>query len=99
MNERKIRVQVGLMALAAIAVLGSMIVFFGTTPRWFKGGTTYLVEFPEAPGVNPGAPVRRSGIKIGQVSHVDLDEETGLVRVNIIRLLEGGNKNDSIAKI
>ena len=84
MNERKIRVQVGLMALAAIAVLGSMIVFFGTTPRWFKGGTTYLVEFPEAPGVNPGAPVRRSGIKIGQVSHVDLDEETGLVRVNII---------------
>lgn len=84
MNERKLRLQVGLMAVGAIAVLGTMILFFGTAPRWFSAGTSYLVEFPEAPGVNPGAPVRRSGIKIGQVSRVDLDEETGMVRVSIL---------------
>ncbi len=84
MNERKIRLQVGIMAVGAISVLGAMILFFGTTPRWFTAGTSYTVEFPEAPGVNAGAPVRRSGIKIGQVSRVDLDEETGMVRVSIV---------------
>lgn len=84
MNERKIRLQVGFMAIGAISVLGAMILFFGTVPRWFTAGTTYKVVFPEAPGVNPGAPVRRSGIRIGQVSRVDLDEETGMVRVSIM---------------
>ena len=79
MKERKMRFQVGLMSLGAISILGIMIFYFGNTPRWLRGGTQYSVEFPEAPGINPGAPVKRSGIRVGQVVRVDLDEESGHV--------------------
>jgi len=79
MKERKMRFQVGLMSVAAISILGIMIFYFGNTPRWLRRGTEYAVDFPEAPGINPGAPVKRSGIRVGQVVRVDLDEQSGHV--------------------
>ena len=83
MKERKMRFQVGLMSVAAISILGVMIFYFGNTPRWLRRGTEYNVEFPEAPGINPGAPVKRSGIRIGQVVRVDLDELSGHVLLTL----------------
>ncbi|MGL6097200.1 MAG: MlaD family protein, partial [Fimbriiglobus sp.] len=32
----------------------------------------------------PGTPVRKSGVRVGAVSTVELDEDTGLVRVNVV---------------
>ena len=37
----------------------------------------------DAPGIAVGTPVRRSGVRIGEVTAVDLDNETGEVRVEI----------------
>src|SRR5206468_12880581 len=42
------------------------------------------IVFDDAPGVAPGTPVRRSGVRIGEVKSVDLDDETGKVRVAIV---------------
>ena len=35
------------------------------------------------PGIGPGTPVRRSGVRIGQVTGLSLDDTTGQVRVQI----------------
>jgi phospholipid/cholesterol/gamma-HCH transport system substrate-binding protein len=54
-----------------------------------RRGTTYTVLFNEAPGVSPGTPVRRSGVRIGAVREVALDNETGVVRV--VLAIDAGN--------
>jgi phospholipid/cholesterol/gamma-HCH transport system substrate-binding protein len=83
MAERKLRLRLGLFVAAALAVLFILVVLFGGTPSIFSNNVRYVVLFPEAPGVGPGTPVRKSGVRIGQVTRLDLDEQTGEVRVNI----------------
>src|SRR5439155_7537195 len=39
--------------------------------------------FSDAPGVAKGTPVRKSGVRIGEVDAVELDDENGTVRVRI----------------
>jgi phospholipid/cholesterol/gamma-HCH transport system substrate-binding protein len=55
----------------------------------FRRSTTYTVLFNEAPGVAPGTPVRRSGVRIGEVRETTLDDATGVVRV--VLALDAGN--------
>src|SRR5206468_1832517 len=50
----------------------------------FSPRNPYTIVFDDAPGVAPGTPVRRSGVKIGEVASVDLDDESGKVRVKIL---------------
>jgi ABC-type transporter Mla subunit MlaD len=83
MAERKLRLRLGLFVAAALAVLFVLVLLFGGTPSIFSNQARYVVLFPEAPGVGPGTPVRKSGVRIGQVTRIDLDEQTGEVRVNI----------------
>ena len=51
--------------------------------RLFRRTATYFVTFTEAPGVAPGTPVRRSGVRIGEVADVQLDDESGKVKVTL----------------
>ncbi|NDI17010.1 MAG: MCE family protein [Verrucomicrobia bacterium] len=44
-------------------------------PGLFKSVNQYQVSFNDAPGISAGAPVRRSGVRIGQVSHITLDDK------------------------
>lgn len=82
MNESALRFRVGLFVLAGLVLLGVMIILFGGFPTFFTPQNTYSVLFRSAPGVESGTPVRRSGITIGEVKSVDL-EENGRVRVTI----------------
>jgi ABC-type transporter Mla subunit MlaD len=68
---------------AAIILLAILIMLFGGLPTLFKGYDRYTIWFESAAGVNPGTPVRRSGVRIGQVESVELNNETGKVRVII----------------
>src|SRR5262249_27202314 len=52
-------------------------------PTALKPQDRYYIVFEHAPGVAPGTPVRRSGVRIGQVQRLDLDDATGQVRVTI----------------
>lgn len=83
MNEHGIRLRLGALVILALVLLGAMVVMFGSLPGMFQRTNTYVVRFTDAPGLTAGAPVRRSGVKIGRVRDVQLDEETGIVRATV----------------
>lgn len=78
MDERTLRLRVGVVVLAAILVTGILVMLMGDMP--FPGGTKKVIYviFPTAPGVDVGTPVRKSGITIGRVSRVELLKPTGV---------------------
>src|SRR5215472_11744646 len=84
MNEQALRFRIGVFVLSALLLLAVLITLFGSFPRLFVRSHEYTVRFADAPGVEQGTPVRRSGVRVGEVKHVSLDDETGEVRVQII---------------
>lgn len=84
MNEQALRFRLGVFVLMTLILLAVLVLLFGGFPTLFKQHHTFLVTFTSAAGVAPGTPVRRSGVRIGEVQRVDLDEETGLVRVTLL---------------
>src|SRR5260370_34110569 len=83
MNSKDIRLRVGLFVLGSLILLAALITAFSGFPSIFKQYNRYTIVFPEAPGVASGTPVRRSGVRIGEVASVKLDDDTGQVRVVI----------------
>jgi phospholipid/cholesterol/gamma-HCH transport system substrate-binding protein len=83
MAERNQKIRLGGFVALAGTALTVLVVLFGGTPRVFSSRTEYVVMYTEAPGVVPGTPVRKSGVRIGQVKGIDIDEATGQVRVNV----------------
>src|SRR5436309_1134111 len=77
------RFRIGLFVLAALVLLGTLVLLFGSLPSLFKPSNLYTVRFVDAPGLSPGAPVRRSGVKVGEVRDILLDDERGIVRVQV----------------
>jgi phospholipid/cholesterol/gamma-HCH transport system substrate-binding protein len=83
MNERTMRLRLGIFVIASLLLLAGLIVMFGSFPGLFKRSTAYTVRFTDAPGISPGTPVRRAGVRIGTVRDVVLDDERGIVRVQL----------------
>ncbi|MFO0808767.1 MAG: MlaD family protein [Gemmataceae bacterium] len=83
-DSRTKKLALGGVVAAATALLGGMIVMFGGSPKIFTTKKPYTIIFDEAPGVLVGTPVRRSGVVIGEVTSVDLDNITAKVRVGIV---------------
>jgi phospholipid/cholesterol/gamma-HCH transport system substrate-binding protein len=83
MNEQAIRFRIGVFMLAGLILLALLIFMFGGFPKYFKKSNEYTILFANAPGLGVGSPVRRSGIRIGEVNRVNLDNETGEVQVGI----------------
>lgn len=77
------RFRLGAFVIGAFVLLAVLTVFFGGAPTVFTSRHNYTILFKNAPGVSVGTPVRRSGIRIGEVTSVDLDNDTGEVRVEI----------------
>jgi len=82
-NEQNLTFRIGIFALASIVLLAILITLFGGSSTLFKMQDSYTIVFDYAPGVAEGTPVRRSGVRIGQVQKVELDDKTGKVRVTI----------------
>jgi len=83
MNEQAIRFRLGIFVLGALLLLGVLIILFGGYPTYFKPANSFTVMFDNAPGISAGTPVRRSGVKIGEVHKVILEDDTGKVRIEI----------------
>ncbi len=79
MDERVLKFRVGVVVLTASIVTAILIVMFGAVPDFT--GSYYLlnIEFPAAPGVGKNSPVLKSGVPIGRVTHVDLQEDGGVL--------------------
>jgi phospholipid/cholesterol/gamma-HCH transport system substrate-binding protein len=58
-------------------VLTMMVVWFGETPSLLRDQVYLKVRYAEAPGVLEGVPVRKSGIRIGEVMAIAFDEREG----------------------
>ena len=83
MNEQNMRFRIGVFVLSSAILLASLVMLFGHWPTLFKRPDHYVIIFQNAPGVEEGTPVRRSGVRIGQVLAVELDDATGRVRAII----------------
>lgn len=83
MSNRNLRVRLGLFVVLASVLFGSLIVMFNTLPGLFRRSSAYYVRFTDAPGLASGAPVRRSGVRIGEVRDITLDEKSGIVLVQL----------------
>ena len=81
---------IGLVALAAFVLLGALILWFGDVRNSFRPRREYYVTFTNALGAEVKAPVRRAGIRIGEISKVVYDAQSGLVVLTIV--LEGDNQ-------
>ena len=74
MNERLMQFRIGMFVIVAGLVLTMMIVWFGESPSVFRDQVYLKVHYAEAPGVVEGVPVRKSGIRIGEVFATEFDE-------------------------
>ncbi len=77
MDERVIQFRIGVMVLATSIITGILLVMFGGHQNIFRfwGRQVFYVRFPEAPGVSPGTPVERAGIRIGRVTEIQFPED------------------------
>ena len=61
---------VGLFMLAALALLGWLVLKFGTAPRAFSNTYTVRIDLPTGGGLSDGSDVRANGIVVGHVRGV-----------------------------
>lgn len=100
MSSRNQRIRLGIFVLFTTLLFASLIIMFGSLPTFFQRSTLYTIRFTDAPGLGAGAPVRRSGVRIGEVRDIALDEENDVVRVRIaIRPPYSIRKNDQATLI
>ena len=84
MNRRWMRIGIGVFVALALVLLGTLIVLFNSLPRLFRVTTVYTARFTDdVSGLSPGAPVRRSGVAVGTVADMSLDDVTGAVNVRL----------------
>jgi len=83
MSERNLRIRLGIFVVIALVLLAAMVLMFGSLPTFFKNVNSYTIVFEDAPGVSQGSPVRRSGVHIGEVTDITLDDENNRVLVKI----------------
>ncbi len=78
MNERVMQFRIGMFVIVAGLVLVMMIIWFGESPTLLRDRVFLKVHYLDAPGVADGIPVRRSGIKIGEVTEVEFDDRPNM---------------------
>lgn len=79
MDERIVQFRVGVMVLATLLITIILVVLFGKSPTIFKKTYTIQIAFADAPGVSRDTPVKKSGVLIGRVASVDLQDEGGVI--------------------
>jgi phospholipid/cholesterol/gamma-HCH transport system substrate-binding protein len=78
MDERLLRLRVGIVVVVAAAMLVLLVMLFGDLQLPGTRKYTLYINFPRAPGVAVGTPVRKSGISIGRVAAIELKDEGGV---------------------
>src|SRR5579883_3242672 len=68
MRDRGMEIKVGLLIVTALGLLAIFLVLLGTVT--FSSGFRLYVDFDFSGNLQPGAPVKVSGIKVGKVEEV-----------------------------
>ncbi len=77
MNERVMQFRIGMFVIVAGLVLTMLVVWFGESPTLFRDHAFLTVSYDQAPGIAVGVPVRKSGIRIGEVADIRFDRRPG----------------------
>jgi phospholipid/cholesterol/gamma-HCH transport system substrate-binding protein len=83
MDERVLRFRVGVVVVAAAMITVVLIMLLGAWNNPFAPHYTVHIRFDAAPGVTVDTPVRKSGIKIGRVSKLELWERGVVLTLEI----------------
>jgi phospholipid/cholesterol/gamma-HCH transport system substrate-binding protein len=84
MSDQSFKFRLGVFVIGSAILLAVLIILFGEVPAFFGNKVYYTVTFNRAPGLDEGVPVRKSGVKIGEVVSYDLDKNTGVVSVKVM---------------
>lgn len=74
MKHSQMEFRVGLFVIVALALLATCVLFFGNKNLW-TNDYPVTVHFGFTNGVEVGAPVRYSGVKIGDVRTIDIIDD------------------------
>jgi phospholipid/cholesterol/gamma-HCH transport system substrate-binding protein len=83
MDERVMQFRVGVMVLATFLITAILVVIFGNHSSLVRPSYVVTIHFPSAPNVTRDTPVRKSGVLVGRVVDVELDETGVLVKAKI----------------
>lgn len=75
-------VPIGVIGTVVLLAVAALVYFWQDLPV-LSGGTTYEAEFTEAAGLRPDDEVRVAGIKVGEVTDVELDVDRVLVTFRV----------------
>ncbi len=81
MTEQQAQFRVGLFVIAAGISTVALAFRFGELDFLWEKHYEVAVFFDNAPGVAPGIPIRKTGVRIGQVKELFFDDERGGVTV------------------
>jgi len=70
--------RIGVMVLGAVLAAVILVMVFGGHSSQFQRTYTICVKFPSVSGLSTGAPVRKNGIRIGEVSKIELAAKSSL---------------------
>jgi phospholipid/cholesterol/gamma-HCH transport system substrate-binding protein len=85
-TERQLQFRTGLLVLVALGIGGWLVVQFGDLKQYVQKRYVLAIRFESASGLYPTAPVTFSGLTVGTVREVHLDEkQTGVVATVSIR--------------
>lgn len=83
-NDSMLKFRLGVFVLGSLLLLAMLIVLFGELPDFFRSQLHYTLKVPQAPGIVEGTPVRKSGIRIGEITSVDLNPDNGEVTLGFV---------------
>lgn len=90
------QLRVGVVVISALLLTAILILLIGDFPTPFQQTKTYYINFEDAPGVIEGTPVRKSGILIGRVTHVQFRPQAPGVQITVkIRTGDGAEVYDN----
>jgi phospholipid/cholesterol/gamma-HCH transport system substrate-binding protein len=69
--------RIGMFVIIAGLALTMLVIWFGESPALLRRHSYLIVHYSEAPGAAEGIPVRKSGIRVGEVSSITFDERPG----------------------
>lgn len=82
-HSKKTETLVGVFLFTGFAILGSLVLFFGSLDDWFKGRYEISVDFTEVSGIIKGSTVRLRGAPIGRVAAKPVFTDDAKIRVEL----------------
>ena len=100
MNQHSEEIKIGIFVVATLAVLILVLAVVGGLNVTRRPQVNYTANFKFAGGIEPGAPVRFAGLKVGRVERAQIDPQD-TTRVRVALSIRAGTPvhTDSVAKI